>query len=152
LEEEIAMDEIMNKNLIVLDMEAKSKEEVIRKLAKVIQNSGRLNDYEGYTAQVFDREKEFPTAIGFDVAIPHGKTDCVNTAAVAFARLKDCVAWSDEEKARYVFLIAVPASQAEDKHLQILAQLSRSIMREEFREKLKNASSVEEILNTITLK
>ena len=144
------MDKIINKNLVALDMEASSKDEVIRELAKFLEKDGKLCDYEGYVKQVFDREKEFPTAIGFDVAIPHGKTNCVKTAAVAFGRLKDYVQWSDEEKIKYVFLIAVPESEAGDKHLQILAQLSRAIMREEFREKLKNSSSIEEVLDIMT--
>ncbi|OAA93253.1 PTS sugar transporter subunit IIA [Clostridium coskatii] len=143
------MNDIINKDLVVLDLEASSKEEVIRKLSKLIEKQEKLIDFDGYVKQVFEREKDFPTSIGFDVAIPHGKSDSVKSAAVAFARLKKEVKWSEEESVKYVFLIAVPEKEAGDRHLQILAQLSRKIMREEFRTKLCEASSIEEILEAL---
>jgi PTS system fructose-specific IIA component len=145
------MNNIIVKELITLDFEASSKEEVIKELAKVIEGQGRLNDYEGYVQEVFKREEIFPTAIGFEVAIPHGKTNSVKNASVAFARLTNEIQWSEEEKVKYVFLIAVPATEAENAHLQILAQLSRKIMRDEFRDKLKNSSKIEEIFEVLTV-
>ncbi|AGY74905.1 PTS sugar transporter subunit IIA [Clostridium autoethanogenum] len=143
------MNDIINKDLVVLDLEASSKEEVIRKLSKLIEKQDKLIDFDGYVKQVFEREEDFPTSIGFDVAIPHGKSDSVKSAAVAFARLKKEVKWSEEESVKYVFLIAVPEKEAGDRHLQILAQLSRKIMREEFRTKLQEASNIEEILEAL---
>jgi PTS system fructose-specific IIA component len=144
------MNSIITKELIVLDFEAASKEEVIKNLAKVIEAQDRLNDYEGYVEQVFDREENFPTALGFEFAIPHGKTNSVKSAAVAFARLKNEVQWCEDEKVKYVFLIAVPETGAGDTHLQILAQLSRKIMREEFRDMLKNSTDINELFELLT--
>lgn len=88
--------------------------------------------------------------MGFDVAIPHGKCDSVKHAALAFARLDKEIQWSEEEKVKYVFLIAVPGKEAGDTHLKILAQISRKIMREEFREKLMEADNVDQILQVLT--
>lgn len=144
------MNELITPKLILLDAEADSKEEIIRKLAKLIENEDRLIDYDGYVAQVFKREEEFATSFGFEVAIPHGKSDAVKSAALAFARLKNDIQWSEEEKVKYVFLIAVPESEAGDRHLRILAQISRGLMREEFRNKLKNAENEEELLQALT--
>lgn len=143
------MDELITKELIVLDAEAGSKAEIIDILSKAIEAQGRLIDYKKYIQQVFEREETFPTSIGFEFAIPHGKSEAVRSAAVAFGRLKNEVTWSEEEKVKYVFLIAVPEKEAEDRHLKILAQLSRKIMRDEFREKLKNSHDVEEILELL---
>lgn len=145
------MNNIINKELIILDLEASSKEEVIKKLSRIIEKQDKLIDYDGYIEQVFKREETFPTSIGFDVAIPHGKCDSVKTAAVAFARLKNEVQWSEDEKVKYIFLIAVPEKEAGDTHLQILAQLSRKIMREEFREKLQGATRIEDILEILVV-
>lgn len=145
------MSNLINKEMIVLDMEAKTKEEVIEKLAKLIEKQGKLSNLEEYIAQVHKREEEYPTSVGFDVSIPHGKCDAVESAAVAFARLKNPVAWSSEEQARYIFLLAVPDKEAGNTHLQILAQLSRKIMRDEFREKLEQSNSIEEIESTLDI-
>jgi len=140
------MDNLITKELIVLELDSFSKQDVIKKMAKLIEAQGKINDYTAYIKQVFDRENDFPTSIGFEVAIPHGKTNAVKSTAVAFARLKNEIQWSKEEKVKYVFLIAVPETEAGSTHLQILAQLSRKIMREEFREKLKTSHEVNELL------
>lgn len=144
------MDNLITKELIVLDLDLSSKEDVIKEMARVIEGQGRLYDYNNYVKQVFAREKNFSTAIGFEVAIPHGKTDSVKNASLAFARLKNEIQWGDEEKVKYVFLIAVPETEAGDTHLKILAQISRKIMREEFREKLKSSLGIDELLEVLT--
>ena len=145
------MNDLITKELIVLDLEVDSKEEAINELAKVIEMQGRLINFDGFIKQVFKREEEFPTAIGFDVAIPHGKCDSVKNSSLAFARLKNGIQWSEEEKVRYVFLIAVPEAEAGNTHLQILAQISRKLMREEFREELNNATEINEFLELLSM-
>lgn len=145
------MDKLISRDMIVLDMEASSKDEVIEKLARIIEKQGRLIDFDEYLAQVHRREEEFPTSVGFGVSIPHGKCEAVRDAAVAFARLKNPVQWSADEEVRYVFLLAVPEKEAGNTHLQILAQLSRKIMREEFRERLENSQGVDEIASILEM-
>lgn len=142
--------DIITRDLVIWDLQSSSKEEVITDMAKLMAKEGRLNNMEGYVAQVFKREETFPTSIGFEVAIPHGKTDAVKSPALAFARLKHEIQWSSEEKVKYVFLIAVPEKEAGDMHLKILAQISRKIMREEFREQLKNSLQTEDFLKILT--
>ena len=44
--------ELMNEGLVVLDLEAGSKEEVVEKIAGVMDKQGRLEDKEGYVADV----------------------------------------------------------------------------------------------------
>jgi len=140
---------LINNELIVIDLEAKDKEDAIRKIGHLIEKQGKLYDYEGFIQSVFEREKTFPTAVGYEVSIPHGKSKAVKECALAFARLKEKVIWSEDEEARYVFMIAVPESDAGDKHLKILADVSRKIMRDEFRESLKNSTTIDEIYKAI---
>ena len=81
------INDLIRPEWIRLDMEGESREEVIRALAGILDRSGILSDKEQYLADVFEREKMGSTAIGFDVAIPHGKSRGVKEPAVAFARL-----------------------------------------------------------------
>lgn len=149
--EELKMNDLITKQMILMDLEAKDKNDAIEKLAKIIESQDRLIDYNGFIAQVHEREENFPTSIGFNFAIPHGKCGSVKTAALAFARLKNEVQWSEDEKSKYIFLIAVSDKDAGNEHLKILANLSRKIMREEFREKLENAKSIDEILEILDI-
>lgn len=145
------MNDLITKNMILMDLEAVDKNDAIEKLARVIESQDRLIDYSGFIAQVNAREETFPTSIGFNFAIPHGKCKSVKTAALAFARLKNEVQWSEDEKSKFIFLIAVSDKDAGDAHLKILAKLSRKIMSEEFREKLENANNIDEILEILDI-
>lgn len=144
------MNDLITRDMILLDLEANDKNEVIQRLSEVIEGQDRLVELEGFVEQVNKREETFPTSIGFSFAIPHGKCNSVKKAALAFARLKTEVKWSEEENVKYVFLIGVSEKEAGNKHLQILAQLSRNIMKEEFREKLDQSGSIEEILSILS--
>lgn len=143
------MDKILSKNLVKLDFEGKDKLQVIEELARLIEAEGKLNNYNGYIQQVLDRENIFPTSVGYLVAIPHGKSDSVDEAAIAFGRLTNEIKWSEEENIQYVFLIAVPEKEAGDTHLKILAQISRKLMREEFRIKIQTAKTADEIIEAM---
>lgn len=145
------MNELITKHMILMDLDAEDKNDAIKKLAKIIESQGRLIDYNGFIEQVKEREENFPTSIGFNFAIPHGKCGSVRTAALAFARLKNEVQWSEDEKSKFIFLIAVSDKEAGDEHLRILAKLSRKIMSEEFREKLENAKCSDEILGILDI-
>ena len=146
------MDNLITEKLVALDLDAVTKGEVIRHLAGLMKKDGRLNDEDAYIKSVFDREHEFATAMGYSVAIPHGKTDAVKTPALGFARVKTPIQWSDDETVQYIFQIAVPASAAGDYHLQVLAALSRQLIHEEFVDKLgkiKDPKDIVELVGTV---
>lgn len=143
------MEQVITTDLICLDVEAESKEDVIRLLAEKLDKAGRLNDKDEYIAEVFKREETYATGVGFSVATPHAKTDAVKTASVAFARLKKAIHWDDEDDVTMIFQLAVPCTWAGDLHLQILAALSRKLIYDEFRDQIAAAASAEEILALI---
>ena len=143
------MEQVITTDLICLDVEAESKEDVIRLLAEKLDKAGRLNDKDEYIAEVFKREETYATGVGFSVATPHAKTDAVKTASVAFARLKKAIHWDDEDDVTMIFHLAVPCTGAGDLHLQILAALSRKLIYDEFRDQIAAAASAEEILALI---
>ncbi len=145
------MNQIITKELIVLDLDVNTKEEAIDELSKVLEEQGRLISCDGFLEQVFSREDLCSTAIGFDVAIPHGKCDGVKDASLAFAKLKNEIKWCEDEVVKYVFLIAVPEAEAGDTHLKILAQISRNLMKDEFREELNKATEKSQFLELLAM-
>jgi fructose-specific phosphotransferase system IIA component len=139
------MEKLICKDLIMVDVEVSDKNEAIKLLAEEMNRHEKLYDIDAFLKQVHEREEMFPTSIGYDFCIPHGKCSAVKTAAVGFARLKNTIKWSEEENGKYIFLIAVSDEEAGDEHLKILAQLSRNIMREEFRAGIEKANTKDEI-------
>lgn len=140
---------MFDKKSIILNCEETDKVEIINFLASKAQEAGYVSEVEPYVHAVLEREKEYSTGVGFSIAIPHGKAESVQEAFVMFTRVKN-VDWQslDGEAVDLVFQIGVPASDAGDQHLRILAQLSRKLMNDDFRDALRQASSVDEVIDT----
>ncbi|WP_040213752.1 PTS sugar transporter subunit IIA [Clostridium polynesiense] len=144
---------MINKELIVLDSNLSNKEDIIRFLGKKAYDLGYITNLDHYIEAVEKREKEFSTAVGYGVSIPHGKSEAVNEAFIAFMRSESPIVWDEEENkpVRLIFLIGVPENKKETLHLKILAQISKKLMDEEFRNNMvnENKAKVFELLMEI---
>lgn len=139
------MTTLINEKLVNLNLKAGTPKDSIEDLAKLIHSDNRLNDFNGYYEAVLDRESEVSTAIGFGIAIPHGKTKHVKETTVAFGRSNKGVEWEgfDDEPVKIIILLAVPEEAKGDQHLQIIASISRKLIHKEFRELLMEADEAE---------
>jgi len=142
------MENFFKNELIELDLKSTERDGAIKELTSLLDKEGYVLSKEDFLQEVFDREKLSDTAMGFGVAIPHGKSLSVKKSAIVFGRSKTGIEWgtSENELVDSVFLIAVPEDKASDEHLKILAMLSRSLMDENFRKNLKESPSSEEVL------
>lgn len=133
---------------ILLNCQATSRDTVITTLAAHAQSIGLVDDIHAYQASVFHREGEFSTGVGYGIAIPHGKSEGVNEAFVIFAKVNN-VEWNafDGQPVDLVFQIGVPASDAGETHLRLLATLSRKLMNDEFRNAIRKASTPEVLMD-----
>lgn len=142
---------IVNRDLIKFDIESNNKEDVIKILANLINDEDRLNDYDLYVEEVLIRENLDTTGIGYGIAIPHGKCSAVKVPTVAVGRINNGVEWNslDENLVQVVFLLAIPDETESDKHLRILAALSRKLLNEKFRHELLTSINQEELLEIL---
>jgi PTS system fructose-specific IIA component len=137
--------ELIDNDLVLLDQSAENKDEVIHMLADLAESAGRLNDKALYIEELYHREAEAPTNIGFSTAIPHGRTDAVKDAALMFIRLNKEIPWN-EDQVHMIFGIAVPESVDCKIHLAMLAKVARKLMKEELRDALDAASTCDEVV------
>ena len=134
--------DLMSKEIVMFDVDAKDRDEVINLIADAI-------DKEGYVADVMKREAGSSTAVGFSVATPHSKSVHVKEPSLAFVRLSHPMKWDDSEEVELVFQIGVPSPGQGDRHLEILAGLFRKVMHDDFREKLFSAKTADEVIELI---
>lgn len=139
---------MLTKELIILDLNVKTKLEVIESLAQLALQNNKVSNAEAFVKAVLAREAEYSTGVGFHIAIPHGKDEAILEPVLLYARVND-IDWQsmDDQPVKAVFMIGVPAHSEGQIHLQILAKLSRSLMKDEFRETLFKAQSKEEVLS-----
>lgn len=125
-----------------------TKQEVILYLAKLAYQSDKITDVDSYVDAVLKREEMISTAVGHQIAIPHGESDVVESTFVACLKLDHPMMW-DEEETNLIFMIGVPLASRNKEHLRILAMLSRHLMNEEFRKQLQNVMSDEQFYQCI---
>ncbi|HEX3017309.1 MAG TPA: fructose PTS transporter subunit IIA [Caproicibacter sp.] len=139
---------VIKKDIIFLNLAAKNREEALQQIVDGMAAGGYVSDKSKYMSAVMEREKSGTTGIGFGVAIPHGKSEGVTSACVAYARLTTPVDWNsfDGKPVTNIFLIGVPKENAGNDHLKILIALSKNLMHDEFRAALEQAATQDEIL------
>ena len=141
--------EVLNKERIALDLEAKSKEEALAALTELLYKSGVLADRDGFMKDVLGREEVSTTGIGNGIAIPHGKSANVSETSVAVAKLKNEVEWQsvDDKPVKFIVLLAVNENDRTGVHVKLLSQMARKLASEETCKRLLEAKSGEEIVN-----
>ena len=77
----------------LLNLDARSMEEIIRASVEFLVQTGRLpeNQQQLVTEGVLDREQQVPTVIGHACAVPHYYDDRIAEPAMVFVRLKSAV-------------------------------------------------------------
>ncbi|MBS4172271.1 PTS fructose transporter subunit IIABC [Bacillus sp. FJAT-49736] len=140
--------DLLTPSTIKMDVQAQTKQELIRELVNVLNDAGKLNDKEEYEKAVLAREEQSTTGVGDGIAIPHAKTAAVKTPAIAFGRSKTGLDYEsfDGQDSHLFFMIAA-SEGANNTHLEALSKLSSLLMRKEIREQLLIADTVEGVLN-----
>lgn len=142
--------DLLSEKTISINVQAASKEDVIKQAVKIISASNAIKDVDVYEAGVFKREEESTTGIGEGIAIPHCKSEVVTKPALAALVIPEGVEYAalDGEPVHLLFLIAAPHSE-DNVHLEVLARLSEMLMNDEFKNKLLAAKSKKEFLKVI---
>jgi fructose PTS system EIIA component len=121
---------LITPELIDLDLAAGDRAAATRSLAQRLAAAGRVNDLDGFLADVAAREQQMPTGLEGGIGIPHARSEHVLVQSLAFGRTQAGVDWGAEDgPAHLIFLIAAPSGGGAD-HMTILAALARLITRE----------------------
>ncbi len=135
---------------VLLEPKSNNKDDIIKELCNFAYTHGIVGNEEEFFTVIDNREKLGSTGIGKNIAIPHGRCDCVKNLALVFARHKEGIEFEslDGTPAKIFFLLAAPLD-VESKYLQVLAHLSRLLREKDFRERLLDAKDPQEILDIL---
>ncbi|HFI0677883.1 TPA: fructose-specific PTS transporter subunit EIIC [Streptococcus suis] len=139
--------DVLRKDVMLLDLQATSKEAVIDEMITSLVDKGYVTDFEVFKTGILNREAQTTTGLGDGIAMPHAKNDAVKVATVLFAKSNKGVDYAslDGQPTDLFFMIAAPEG-ANDTHLAALAELSKYLMKPGFADKLRSVSSPEEVI------
>ncbi len=140
--------ELLDEKYILTDFKSDDKEYVINELIDLYKENDKVNDIENVRTAILDREKIMSTGVGKGFAIPHGKTNAVTDVIAAFGKTTRDIDYDalDGNPVHLVFLL-VGRDDMVSKHIKLLSRISRLMNKDEFRERLVNSNSQEEIIN-----
>ena len=143
----MSMKELITPDLVTLNLQARTPDEAFVELGNLLARAGAVPQLDTYLESVRTREALGTTAMGFGVAMPHGKSPGCSRAAIAFGRAPAGIPWPslDDQPVRLVFLIAAPEG-GENAHLRAVSQLARQLMQPEVRQRLLTADSADAVL------
>lgn len=138
--------DILSPDSIRAPLGATDKRGVIDELVDVLAAEGKVPDAEALKQAVWTREQTRTTGIGHGLAIPHGKGPGMSQLAMAIGKPAEPMDFEaiDGKPVRLVVLLASPPDRTSD-HIHALARVSRLMTMEEFRNRIYDAESREEI-------
>ncbi|HEY3252284.1 MAG TPA: PTS sugar transporter subunit IIA [Ignavibacteria bacterium] len=140
--------DILSPDVVEVNLEVADKDDAIRKIIEISARSGKIIDINKVTDTIFERERLVSTGVGKGFAIPHGKTDAISDIVAAFIITKNPIDFDsiDGEPVRFIFLL-IGKETLLNTHIKLLSRISRLMNKEEFRDRLLDATNKEEVLN-----
>lgn len=144
---------LINEDLIKLDLQATSKEEVFKELVSILYAQGRISDQTQFLADIKERETLGNTGFEDGVAIPHAKSAAVLAPAVVIGVSQSGIDYGAEDglPSKLFFMIASPDG-GDNHHIEVLAELSSKLIEDGFIDAFLNATTSEQALALLLAK
>ncbi|HSL90350.1 MAG TPA: PTS sugar transporter subunit IIA [Ignavibacteriaceae bacterium] len=139
--------DLLNTNLVISELNSTKKNDVLNELLDLFKDDPRVLDLEKVKTAVMDRELIMSTGVGKGFAIPHGKTSAVTEILGAFGKSSKSIEYDslDGKPVNLIFLL-VGKDTLVSSHIKLLSRISRLMNKDDFRERLTDASTTEEII------
>lgn len=140
------------RDAIVCDMKSDNKLGAITELVDALIDAEALTEElrPGVVSALMAREGISTTAIGGQIAIPHGKHPGVHKLMGVFGHSYEGVPFdaADGEPVKLFFLLLSNQTETSS-HLEALAYISRSLSNDLFRKFLLNSRSTQEVMSAL---
>jgi len=145
------MSRILPPSNIILDLPATSKKRAFEQAGLLFENHHGIARTAVFQSLIA-RERLGSTALGHQVAVPHGRIKDLKEPHAAFIRLAEPVRFdsSDGKLASLLFILLVPET-ATQVHLDLLAEIARLMSDAEVRQALTTSTdpaAIHQILTT----
>ena len=142
--------EILREACVRAPLRATEKTAVITELVDLLNELGALTNRDDVLRAVLAREATRSTAIGYGLAVPHGKCSGCPALAMAVGRPAEPLEFEavDGRKVNLVVLM-VSSPEQTGPHIQALARVSRLMLNEDFRREVAAAEGAAGVYGVI---
>lgn len=146
---------LIPKNVIKIEQEFNTKEEIINEMIKDLNDAGYLTESEVFLVDILSRENETSTNIGNHIAIPHARSHAVENPVISYIRNKHLVKWndSDEQGVKHVFMFAFANdSESQKEYLTSLKDIASILANPDKIKALDEFETIEEFMEIVDVK
>ena len=142
--------DILIRDACLPDMRARTKKEALHEMSEALEGCVEGLDGKGLLEELLEREKLGTTAMGDGIAIPHAKLESLDRLLASFGLSRHGVDFdSVDDKPTHLFFMLVAPGKEGSAHLLTLARLSRLLMSEEFRARLREIQSTDDLFRAL---
>uniref|UniRef100_UPI003F68FF3B fructose PTS transporter subunit IIA n=1 Tax=Streptococcus pluranimalium TaxID=82348 RepID=UPI003F68FF3B len=143
----MSIKELLRKDLMIMALKAISKDVALDEMIAKLAVHNIIHDSDLLKRSIMVREEQGVTALGHGIAMPHSKHIVVDKPAILFARSTQGIPYqaADGQSVDLFFMVVAP-SDAEDVQLEAIADLSKYLAEEGFADRLRQASTEDDIL------
>lgn len=143
------LSDILPRDAIIPNLSSTDKKGVLEELAASVAPLARTGSDE-IVRVLLEREQLGSTGIGGGIGIPHGKLASINSIVVGFGLSTQGVEFDSlDDKPVHIFFLLITPENSTGSHLKVLAQISKLLKKEHFKESLIKAESIDEIQEII---
>jgi len=144
------MKNVIVRELIFIDTEFKTQDEVLNFIASRLFEAGRCSDVSEVVRGFYDREAEFSTCMNDGIAIPHCLNQAISDATVIVVRNQFDIPWPQkEDQANLFFSLLIPKKNENQMHIRILAQVAQLIMEDDFIKNVRDSENTQIIYDLL---
>jgi PTS system nitrogen regulatory IIA component len=142
--------EFVREDLILPELRSKTKPQLLGEVARHLAHAQPGIDADVLTRVLLDREELGSTAIGEEIAIPHGKLPGVTQLLGCIGRSTGGVQFDSlDGRPTHLFFVLVAPEHSTGLHLKALARISRVCKDPEFRTRLLRAKDGPDMYRTL---
>jgi fructose-specific phosphotransferase system IIA component len=142
--------DFLDEGCIEIEIKSKDKEGAISELLGLLEKNHKISDSKTILNAIMEREKLGSTGIGQSIAVPHAKTDQIETLVGALGISKNGTEFDslDGEPVNIIFLV-LASTKSIGLHLKALAKIARLLKDKVFRHTLLECKTPQEALEII---
>lgn len=140
----------IDKNLIVIDPEVRNKTELFEGLVNHAYKYDYIRNKKKFLQALTEREKMANTELVPGIALPHARTNATEKLFICIVIIKKGIDYDNPEMGpvKIVFFFGCNEEQNRE-YLQILAKSNRLLKKNEFREKLLNCLTADQVVELL---
>lgn len=140
--------DLLDADRISIGIQAETKHATIDEVVDLLEGHPQIKDLDEVRHAVHERETLMSTGVGLGLALPHAKTNAVETSLAAFGIRRPGIDFEsiDGVPVELIFLLVGPES-ARSEHIRILSWISRMMQSADVRKQLLDAGSRSEVMS-----